>query len=80
MNQVHELQEDSRREEAASVKLLTTTDCARAIGMSGEFIRGEIRDGRLKARIFTAGRRRAKYRIEESDFIAYRDEHWRKSA
>jgi hypothetical protein len=69
----------SREEEARSRQLLSTTECARALGMTGAFIRGEIRDGRLKARIFTEGRRRAKYRIEAVDFRAYVERCWPKA-
>lgn len=60
-------------------KLLTTSECARALGMTGAFIRGEIRDKRLKARVFTTGRKRAKYRIDAEDFTAYVDRYWPKA-
>lgn len=64
-----------------SARMLTTADCARAIGMSTQFIRGEILDGRLKARVSKPeGRQRAKYRIEADDFAAYQRAHWPKSA
>lgn len=67
--------EQSKREER-----LSTTACARALGVTGEFIRGEIREGRLKARISKPeGRRRAKYRIDAADFDAYVREHWPKA-
>lgn len=70
--------DDSRSEEAKSK--LTTAECARYLGMSTDFIRGEVRDGRLKALIFKPkGRRRAKYTIEREDFTAYVQEHWRKA-
>jgi excisionase family DNA binding protein len=59
---------------------LTTTQCARALCVSGAFIRGEIRDGRLKALVFREGRKRAKYRIEREDFDAYQKRYWAKSA
>jgi hypothetical protein len=67
----------SRVEERQSRELLTTSDCARLIGMTGEFIRGEIREGRLKSRAYhPSSRRRAKYRIERADFVAYMEQHW----
>lgn len=74
---------DSRDEERRSgevlltVKVLTTSDCARALGMTSQFIRGEIRDGRLRARIYTnPERRRARYSIKAEDFTAYVKQHW----
>lgn len=60
-------------------EVMTTTDCARALGMTGEFIRGEIKEGRLLARVFRGSRRRAKYRIERADFDSYKREYWPKA-
>ncbi len=60
-------------------RILTTSDCAQKLGMTGAYIRGEIRDGRLKARIFSEGRKRAKYRIEAEDFTAYVERYWPKA-
>lgn len=70
--------EASKVEERRSV--LTTAQCARALGMSPDFIRGEIRDGRLRATVFSSGRKRARYRIDEADFLDYKQQHWKQSA
>lgn len=53
---------------------LTTSDCAEAISMTTEFIVGEIRDGRLKARTYAGGRPR--YRIAPADWDAYLARYW----
>lgn len=56
---------------------LSTAACARALGVSTAFIRGEIRDGRLRARILKPkGRQRAAYRIDRADFEAYLERCW----
>jgi excisionase family DNA binding protein len=73
--------EASNREDQRSAAMLTTADCAHALGVSLQFIRGEIHEGRLKARVSKPpGRQRAKYRIDAADFDAYRQAHWPKSA
>jgi len=65
----------------ADRQMLTTGECARALGVSPQFIRGEIRDKRLAAIVSKpAGRQRAKYRIAVEDFDAYRATHWAKTA
>lgn len=61
--------------------MLTTKQCGDAIGMSPQYIRCEILDGRLKAIISKpAGRQRAKYRVAPEDFEVYRQTHWKQSA
>jgi predicted transcriptional regulator len=47
---------------------LTTSDCARRLGVSTKFIVGEIRDARLKASVRSPGRVRKMYRIAPADF------------
>jgi len=44
--------------------------------MSGAFIRGEIKDGRLVARILRRESGRSVYRIQQADFDAYLEQHW----
>lgn len=62
-------------------KFLTTRECADAIGMTTQFIRGEILDGRLTARASKPpGRQRTTFRVHVDDFAVYRDRHWPKSA
>lgn len=69
------------REDRRSTAMLTTSTCARALGVSPQFIRGEIADGRLKARVSKPeGRQRAKYRIRAVDFESYKAAHWPLSA
>lgn len=59
-------------------KPLSTLDCARQLGMSDEFIRGEIRDQRLHAlRRLSRSGRRSVYRIDPDDFARYLEQHWR---
>lgn len=55
---------------------LSPLDCARWLGVSDEYIRGEIKDGRLKSRErrYASGRRH--YRIEAADWHAYLEKHW----
>jgi hypothetical protein len=56
---------------------MTTTDVGRALGMSGEYVRGEIRDGRLKANALIRAGKRTVYRITPSQFEEYKARHWR---
>lgn len=59
---------------------LTTAECAALLGVSTEFIRGEVYDNRLKATVYKPpGRQRAKIVIFESDFQAYQREFWKKA-
>lgn len=54
---------------------MTTSDCARHLGVSTSFIVGEIRDGRLRALVLQRGRRRALYRISPAAWRAYLREY-----
>lgn len=58
------------------MKYLSPKACADMLSVTGAFIRGEIRDQRLKARVFTRQSGRCLYRIEPEDFRAYVEEHW----
>ncbi len=60
---------------------LTTGQCAARIGVTDEYIRGEIRDRRLPAhehRYATSGR--VRYRIDPKDFEAYLATYWPKAS
>lgn len=59
---------DGRRD---SDPTLTTSDCARHLGVSTKFIVGEIRDGRLRALVITRPRRRCMYRVSPAALKAY---------
>jgi excisionase family DNA binding protein len=67
--------DEGKRADAAAQRMLRPDECAERLTVTGEFIRGEIRDGKLPARVFTRGRRR-RYRIEPADFEAYIDRYW----
>lgn len=56
---------------------LTTGDCARILGVSREFVRGEVRDARLPAEIVTEGRQRRAIRIYRLQWRAYLQRYWR---
>ena len=57
---------------------MTTTDVAKQLGVSSEFIRGEIRDGRLQAIVVKhPGRRRAVIRVTPAQFAEYQETVWR---
>lgn len=55
---------------------LSPNACAKRLGVTGEFIRGEIHDKRLPARIFTRPSGRKVYRIESNDFDVYVERYW----
>jgi len=77
----HQALDAAKQEDQRSRRMLTTADCAKALNVSQQFIRDEIRDKRLAARVLTReGRQRARYRIDPSDFDNYRQAHWPKSA
>lgn len=60
-----------------SGRMLTTKDCASALKVTPQFIRGEIIDKRLKARISKpVGRQRARIRVEADDFADYCAARW----
>ena len=55
---------------------LSTRQCAVQIGVSTSFIRGEIRDGRLRAQQLVRDGKRPVYRVALSDFRVYLTQHW----
>lgn len=55
---------------------MTTADVGTRLGVSAQFIRGEILDGRLKANV-TKRKVRHVYRITEEQFAEYEATHWR---
>jgi len=59
---------------------LSTQQCGALIGMTTEFVRGEIRDGRLPAcRLCRDGKRPA-YRVRAEDFDAYLARYWSRAS
>lgn len=58
---------------------LSPSECAEQLKVTGEFIRGEIRDGRLDALVYVKGKRHL-YRIDPEAWQAYKDRYWRRSA
>lgn len=50
---------------------LTTRQCADRLGVSTDFIRGEIGDRRLKAHVVAREKKRTIYRVTAEDFGAY---------
>ncbi len=57
---------------------LTTRQVADRLGVSTDFVVGEIRDGRLKASVLTRPSRRSLYRVSEGALAVYlRAHHWR---
>lgn len=56
---------------------LTPFECGRRIGVSADFICGEIRDGRLLARRKTYRSGRSRLRVAASEFDRYVAEVWR---
>jgi hypothetical protein len=63
---------DGRRETDPS---LTTSDCAKRLGVSTGFIVGEIREERLDALRIKRGDRRIMYRISPAALRAYIQQH-----
>lgn len=57
---------------------LSPSDCAEVLGVSADYIVGEINEGRLPAheRKYKSGRKR--YRVDAGDFAAYIREFWPK--
>jgi excisionase family DNA binding protein len=55
---------------------LSPRACAAVLGVSADYIVGEIKDGRLPARerAYESGRKR--YRIDAMAFAAYIEEYW----
>ncbi|MDP3720786.1 MAG: hypothetical protein Q8T13_23740 [Acidobacteriota bacterium] len=62
----------------------TTRTCADFLGVTPQFVRNEIRDGRLKADVFERrtplGVTRCLYRIPLSKFQSYCAEYWPEAA
>jgi hypothetical protein len=71
--------EAARAEDRKAQKFLRTRDCAELLRVSGEFIRGEIRDGRLPAHVLQRKGRTA-YRIDSGDFTVYVERYWPRAA
>lgn len=56
---------------------LSPKACADILGLSSDYIVGEIKDGRLPARERQyAGSGRRRYLVEPEDFAAYIDQYW----
>lgn len=55
---------------------LSPKACADILGLTDEYIVGEIKDGRLPARkrVYDSGRTR--YRVDPEDFAAYIEKYW----
>jgi excisionase family DNA binding protein len=58
---------------------LSTRQAANIIGVDTAFIRGEIRDGRLRAYVIRRPNMRAVYRVRRSDFEVYLRTHWKRA-
>jgi len=56
---------------------VTTTEVGRALGMSSEYVRGEIRDGRMQANVTVRAGKRTVYRITPIQLEDYKARHWR---
>jgi hypothetical protein len=55
---------------------LSTSHCADLMGVSTGFVRGEIRDGRLRASKLLRSGKRPIYRVAPADFATYLAKHW----
>lgn len=55
---------------------LSPADCADVLGVSPDYIVGEIKEGRLPARERTYDSGRKRYRVDAGDFAAYVAEYW----
>jgi excisionase family DNA binding protein len=62
----------------SSESKLSPGECAAVLGVSADYIVGEIKEGRLPARERTYDSGRKRYRIDASDFAAYVREFWPK--
>jgi hypothetical protein len=56
---------------------VTTTQAAERLGMSAEFVRGEIRDGRLAANVIKREGKRTVYRVTDDQLARYIADCWR---
>lgn len=68
---------DGRR---ATDPQLSTRECAERLGVSPDFIVGEILDGRLTAYTHERTGRRRIYRVTPADFDTYLAQHWRRTS
>lgn len=59
-------------------KYLSPQTCADALAVSDDFIRGEIKGGRLPAIVFPRPSGRSVYRIDPDDFTAYVARYWQR--
>lgn len=55
---------------------LTTKQCAVKLGMSTDFVLGEIRDGRMEAHVIARDGKRTVYRISAESLERYRHRFW----
>ena len=55
---------------------LTTKQCAVRLGVSTNFVRGEIRDRRLHANVIARDGKRIIYRVTTVEFDAYLRRHY----
>ena len=55
---------------------LSTSQCADLLGVSAGFVRGEIRDGRLRASKLIRPGKRTVYRVAAVEFATYLGKHW----
>jgi hypothetical protein len=55
---------------------LKTRECAVLLGVTTEYIVGEIRDGRLPAHCRTTPEGRVRYRVAVEDWRLYVATHW----
>ena len=56
---------------------LSTAKCAAMIGVDTGFVRGEVRDGRLKAYTIKRPGKRTIFRVRDTDFRIYLRAHWK---
>lgn len=56
--------------------MLSPRQCGNVLGVSGDYIVGEIREGRLAARVRHHANNRCRYRIDPRDFMVYAREYW----
>ena len=75
MNQVRV--EDEPDEDALDeLSFMTPAACAERLLVSPDYIIGEIKDGKLPARVRTHDSGRTRYRIDRSHFADYIERHW----
>jgi hypothetical protein len=67
---------ESKAEERASRPYLSPPVCAAMLGVSAAFIRGEVKEGRLSARVMRRDSGRSVYRIPAEAFTIYVERYW----